>query len=388
MDLAATPPAYAHVRHLFAPVAVAGFTLPHRVVMAPMTRKRADAAGAPHALNAAYYAQRADAALIVSEATVIAPQGHGYPGTPGIYTPAQIAGWRRVTEVVHAQGGRIVLQLWHVGRISHPTLQPDRALPVAPSAIAPPGLAETPTGLQPFVTPRALDGAEIPTIVAQFRAAAEAARVAGCDGVELHAGNGYLLDQFLRDGSNHRGDAYGGPVANRARLLLEIVEAVSDIWGPERVGVRISPINPFGGMRDSDPAATFGYVARALSARHIGWLHVAESRTRRPIFSWSLLRRRFDGPYIANGGFDLYRAEAALARGRADLIAFARPYIANPDLVERLRLGAALRRPDPATFYGGGAAGYTDYAPLTEAERRTLPAYSWRRAALAWLHWW
>jgi N-ethylmaleimide reductase len=380
--------AHPSASRLFEPVRLGPLLLPHRIIMAPMTRKRADAADAPHALHVDYYAQRASAALIVTEATQVSPQGKGYPGTPGIHSAAQVAGWRAVTEAVHARGGRIFVQLWHVGRISHPSLQPGGALPVAPSEIAPPGLAETPDGPRPFVTPRGLATAEIPEIIAQFRRGGENARAAGFDGVEVHAANGYLIDQFLRDGSNRRDDGYGGPVANRVRLLLEVVDALGEVWGPARIGVRVSPINPFGGMHDSDPAQTFGFAAEALSRRQIAYLHVAESRTRRPVFNWRRLRRRFAGPYIANGGFDAYRAQAALRAGRADLISFARWFIANPDLVERVRRGTVLRMPDPATFYAGGARGYTDYPPMTDAERARILPFSWRRAALARLRWW
>ncbi len=236
--------------------------------------------------------------------------------------------------------------------------------------------------------PRALSTSEISGIVEEFRQAAANAMAAGFDGVELHAGNGFLIDQFLRESSNRRTDAYGGSIANRARLLLELTEAVAGTVGPARLGVRISPINPWGGMADSDPAALFGHVAAALSGFGIAYLHVAESRTRRPMFSWARLRRRFRGSYIANGGFDRYRAAAALARGRTDLISFARAFIANPDLPERLRLGAPVRPADPATYYGGGAPGYTDHLPMTQTERASVEPYHWRRAAVAWAKWW
>ncbi len=373
---------------LFSPVRVGPYLLTNRVVMGPMTRRRADADDAPHALHAEYYAQRAGAGLIVAEGAQVSPQGKGYPGTPGIHSARQVAGWRQTTDAVHLRGARIFLQLWHVGRVSHPKLQPDGALPVAPSALAAPGMAETPAGELPFPVPHELSAAEIADVVAQFARAAENARAAGFDGVELHGGNGFLIDQFLRAGSNRRTDAYGGRAANRVRFLLEVTEAVSAVWGPSRVGVRISPINPWGGMHDPDPAGLFGLAAEALGARGIAYLHVAETRTRRPMFSWSKLRRRFGGIYIANGGFDRYRADAALRSGRADLISFGRAFIANPDLVQRLRTRATLRPADPALYYGGDARGYTDYAPMDDAERSAPPRYEWRRAAMARLRWW
>lgn len=378
----------APVRGLLSPVQLGPYLLTNRIVMSPMTRRRADGDDAPHALHAEYYAQRAAAGLMVAEGAQVSPQGKGYPGTPGIYATGQVAGWQLTTDAVHLRGGRIFLQLWHVGRVSHPLLQSGGTLPVAPSALPAPGMAETPEGLRPFPTPHELTHDEIGNVVSQFAHAAACAKAAGFDGVELHGGNGFLIDQFLRESSNRRRDAYGGTPARRVRFLMELVEAVGAVWDPARVGVRISPINPWGGMQDSDPAGLFGLVAEALSARGVAYLHVAETRTRRPMFNWARLRQRFAGRYIANGGFDRYRAEAALARGRADLISFGRAFIANPDLVQRLRLGAPLRPADPATYYGGDAHGYTDYPPLTQAERATLPRYDWRRAAMAWLRWW
>jgi N-ethylmaleimide reductase len=261
---------------LFAPFDLGPYTLANRMVMAPLTRNRAGPGNVPQALNAAYYAQRASAGLIITEATQVSPQGLGYPDTPGIHSPEQIDGWRRVTEAVHARGGLIFLQLWHVGRISHPSLQPDGAVPVAPSAIRPEGQAATYDGMQDFVTPRALATDEIPGIIDQYRTAARNALSAGFDGVEVHAANGYLLDQFLRDGSNRRDDGYGGPIANRARLLLEVTEAVAKVWGANRVGIRISPVNGFNSMSDSDPDGTFGYVAQALNRFGLAYLHVVE----------------------------------------------------------------------------------------------------------------
>ncbi len=360
---------------LFTPVRLGPYRLANRLVMAPLTRNRAGPGGVPQALNAAYYAQRASAGLIVTEASQISPQGLGYPNTPGIHSPEQVAGWRRVTEAVHTRDGRIFLQLWHVGRISHPTLQPDGALggslPVAPSAIRPEGQAVTHDGPRDFVTPRALTLAEIPGIIDQYRAAARNALSAGFNGVEVHAANGYLLDQFLRDGSNRRDDAYGGPIAKRARLLLEVTEAVAKVWGATRVGVRISPVNSFNSMSDSDPDATFGHVAQALNRFGLAYLHVVErdssDHASEPSYDRRRLRAAFDGPYIANGGYDRLRGDRALASGGADLIAFGKDFLANPDLPERFRRHAPLNQPDPATFYGGDGRGYTDYPALDAA---------------------
>jgi N-ethylmaleimide reductase len=309
--------------------------------------------------------------LIVTEATQVSPQGVGYPGTPGIHTAQQIDAWRRVTDAVHDQGGRIFLQLWHVGRISHPSLQPDGALPVAPSAIRPEGDAFTETGPQPYVTPRALTLDEIPGIVQSFGASAANAVKAGFDGVEIHGANGYLLDQFLRDGSNRRSDRYGGAVENRARLLLEATDAAAARIGANRVGVRLSPINSFNSMADSDPDATFGYVARKLSGRGLAYLHVVENdfagATEKRHYDRDALRAAYAGTYIANGGYDRGRAMHAIESGAADLVSFGAPYVANPDLVERLALDAPLNKPDPATFYGGDERGYIDYPFLDEA---------------------
>ena len=351
---------------LFQPIQVGALALKNRIVMAPMTRNRADARDAPHPLNARYYAQRASAGLIVTEGSQVSPQGKGYPGTPGIYSREQVEGWRLVTEAVHARGGQIFLQAWHVGRISHPSLQPDGALPVGPSALQPAGSAMTPTGLQPFVTPRALELAELPGIVADFRRAAINAQAAGFDGVELHGANGYLFDQFLRNSTNRRKDAYGGSVENRARLLLEVADAAVEVLGAGRVGVRLSPVNPFNDLRDSDPQATFGHVAAALGARGLAYLHLARGGDDGS-FDWGALRRAFGGKVILAGGFDRAQAEAALAAGTADLIAFATAYIANPDLPERLRFDAPLNAPDRATFYGGDERGYVDYPSLGDA---------------------
>ena len=364
---------------LFSPVRVGPVELRNRVVMAPMTRSRAAAGNVVAPLTATYYAQRATAGLIVSEASQVAPEGVGYPNTPGIHTDAQVAAWRQVTDAVHAEGGRIFLQLWHVGRVSHPSLQPGGALPVAPSAIAPEGQVYTSTGLQPFVVPRALERSEIPGVVEQFAEGTRRARAAGFDGVEVHAANGYLIDQFLRSGSNVRADEYGGPVEHRARFLLEVVEAVVAAWEPGRVGVRLSPTSPFNSMYDADPVATFGYAAGALDRFGLAYLHAIEPVAGRGVVPGAPavapeLRRRFRGPLILNGGYDGASAEAAVASGAADLVAFGVPYISNPDLVERLATGTALAPADPKTFYGGDAHGYTDYPTRAAAVERDAVA--------------
>jgi N-ethylmaleimide reductase len=366
---------------LFSPFRLGGLDLPNRIVMAPMTRNRAGPGNAPTALNATHYAQRASAGLIVSEASQVSPQGLGYPGTPGIHSEAQIAGWQLVTAAVHAAGGRIFLQLWHVGRISHPSLQPDGALPVAPSAIAPAGQAWTLDGMKPYVTPRALETDELPGIVAQFRQGAANAKAAGFDGVEVHAANGYLLDQFLRDKTNHRTDRYGGKNAeNRARLLIDVTEAVAGVWGGERVGVHLSPSNPFNDIADSDPGQTFAVAVRALDRLGLSYLHLVEpdptelapsvaspasggGKTRAALDA-AFFRPLWRGTLIANKGYDLDRGNAVLQRGDADLVSFATLFIANPDLPERLRRGGPFNAAERKTFYGGGAAGYTDYPPL------------------------
>ncbi len=359
---------------LFTPVRLGRYELANRIVMAPLTRNRAGAGNVPQTMHAEYYAQRASAGLIITEATQASPQGIGYPGTPGIHTPEQIAAWRRVTDAVHDQGGRIFLQIWHVGRISHPSLQRDHALPVAPSAIRPAGDAFTETGPQRYVTPRALTRDEIPGIVASFRQGAANAIEAGFDGVEIHGANGYLLDQFLRDGSNRRTDRYGGSIENRARLLLEVVDAAAAEIGADRVGVRLSPINSFNSMSDSDPDVTFGYVAHQLSERGLAYLHVVETdfagASGENHYHRDALREAYRGTYIANGGYDQARARLAIQTGTADLVSFGAPYVANPDLVERFALDAPLNKPDPATFYGGDERGYIDYPFLDEA---TLP---------------
>lgn len=346
---------------LFTPIRLGPYRLPNRLVMAPLTRNRAGPGNVPQDLNVTYYAQRASAGLIITEATQVSPQGVGYPGTPGIHTQAQVAGWKRVTRAVHAKSGRLFLQLWHVGRISHPSLQPNGELPVAPSAIKPAGKAFTPDGPQPFVTPRSLETGEISGIVEQYRQAALNALAAGFDGIEIHAANGYLLDQFLRDGTNQRTDQYGGSLGNRVRLLLEVTAAVSEVWGPERVGMRISPVNPFNDISDTDPQQTFEYVAQRLNPFGLAYLHVIEMGADSRPFEFARLREAFKGHYIANGGYTKARANQALTEGSADLIAFGTLFLANPDLPARFIKDASLNEPDPATFYGGGEEGYTDY---------------------------
>ncbi|ODS51940.1 MAG: alkene reductase [Acidobacteria bacterium SCN 69-37] len=357
-------------RVLFTPHAAGDLALPNRLVLSPMTRSRALPGGLANPLAATYYAQRASAGLLISEGTQVSPQGVGYIRTPGIHSAAQAAAWAVVTEAVHAAGGRIVAQLWHVGRISHPDFH-DGALPVAPSAIAGVGEVFTPEGRKALVTPRALETHEMAGIVEQFREAATQAKAAGFDGVELHGANGYLLDQFLRDGSNVRTDAYGGAIENRARLPLEVVDAVIGVWGAGRVGYKISPTASIFGMEDSDPAATFGYLADELSRRGIAYLHVAEAVAGPRLAPGPRiapgLRSRFGGALIVNGGYDFASGEAAVASGEADFIAYGVPFLANPDLPERFRRGASLNEPDPNTFYAGEEKGYTDYPALGDA---------------------
>jgi N-ethylmaleimide reductase len=354
---------------ILSPFKLGPLHLPNRVVMAPMTRNRAGPGNVPVAMNAAYYAQRASAGLIVSEATQVSPQGVGYPGTPGIHSEAQVAGWKLVTDAVHAAGGRIFLQLWHVGRISHPSLQPGGALPVAPSAIAPAGQAMTREGMKPFVTPRALDTAEIAGIVEDYRRGARNAKAAGFDGVELHGANGYLVDQFLRDGANRRTDRYGGSAANRARFLIEAMEAIVGEWGAERAGVRLSPTNPFNDVTDSNPAATFATAVGELNRLGLAYLHIVEPAATDPVGAGEMpdlrfFRKIWHGPLVGNKGYDLPRAKAAIRDGIADLISFAVLFLANPDLPERFRHDSPFNVPERTTFYGGAAAGYIDYPPL------------------------
>jgi N-ethylmaleimide reductase len=354
---------------IFEPYRLGSVTLSNRIVVAPLTRNRAGPGFVPRDLTVEYYAQRASAGLIITEATQISQQGQGYQDTPGIYTPEQIDGWRKVTDAVHAKGGHIFLQLWHVGRVSHVDLQPGGRPPVAPSAIR----AETKTfvnnGFVDVSEPRALELDEIPGIVADFSQAAANAKAAGFDGVEVHGANGYLLDQFAKDGANTRTDAYGGSIENRARLMLEVTAAVAAEIGDERTGIRISPVSPANGIWSSDPQSQFDYIVEKLDQLGIAYIHVVEGATGGPRdvapFDFGSLRAKFRNTYIANNGYDLELATARLREGKADLFAFGRPFIANPDLVERFKLGAPLADLNPATLYGGGASGYTDYPAMT-----------------------
>ncbi|MGR3505276.1 MAG: alkene reductase [Paracoccaceae bacterium] len=354
---------------LFTPYQLGDITLANRIVMAPLTRNRAAAGLVPGPHAATYYAQRATAGLIISEASQISQQGQGYQDTPGIYTQAQIEGWQTVTDAVHAAGGKIFLQLWHVGRISHVDLQKDGAAPVAPSAIAAHGKTFVNNTFVDVSAPRALDIAEIPVIIEDFRQAAANAIAAGFDGVEIHAANGYLLDQFAKDGANHRTDAYGGSVENRARLILDVAEAVASEIGAGRTGIRLSPVSPANGISCSDPQAQFGYIVRELDKLGLVYLHVVEgatggARDHAP-FDYDALRAAFRNTYMGNNGYDVTLAQHKLDEGKADLFAFGRPFISNPDLVARLQSGAALAEPDRATMYGGGAKGYIDYPAMT-----------------------
>ncbi|WP_434705914.1 alkene reductase [Pseudomonas sp. Z1-12] len=361
-------------QNLFTPYTLGNLTLSNRAVLAPLTRNRAGQGFVPSEFAATYYSQRASAGLLISEASQISRQGQGYQDTPGIYTPAQIDGWRKVTEAVHAQGGRIFLQLWHVGRVSHVDLQENGAAPVAPSALRPATKVFVNNRFEDVSEPRALDIDELPGIVNDFRQAAANAIAAGFDGVEIHGANGYLLDQFLKDGANVRTDAYGGSIENRARLLLEVTAAVEEEIGAERTGLRISPVSPANGVSSSAPQAQFDYLVDQLNALDIVYLHVVEGATGGPRdvapFDFGSLRQRFRNTYIANNGYDLDLATARLVEDQADLIAFGRPFIGNPDLVERLKTGSPLSAFNPATLYGGGAAGYIDYPTLAESSAR------------------
>lgn len=355
---------------LFDTYQLGALTLANRMVMAPMTRNRADADGVPTPAMTTYYAQRASAGLIIGESAPVSAQAIGYPNTPNLYTDAQTAGWLRVNNAIHAAGGKIFAQLQHCGRISHPSMQPDDEMPVAPSAIRPKGQAITTTGMKDFVTPRALETAEVPDIVEQFRQGAERAKQAGFDGVEVHGANGYIIDQFLRDGTNRRTDAYGGSLENRMRLLNEILEAVATIWPANRIGLRLTPENSFNDMSDSDPQGHFESIVEALNGHGLAYLHVLEgdmmSKTR--AVDYATLRSKFAGPYIANNGYDRDRAQRALAGGDADLIAFGVPFLANPDLVRRYKLDLPLNNVDFSTFYGGTEIGYTDYPVYRDPE--------------------
>ncbi|MCF7749963.1 alkene reductase [Bacillus subtilis subsp. subtilis] len=355
---------------LFTPTRLGAIAVANRIAMAPLTRNRAIEGRVPNPLAIQYYEQRASAGLLIAEATQISPLGQGYLDTPGIYSQAQIDAWKKVTAAVHARGGRIVLQLWHVGRISHTSLLPDGEVPVAPSALAAKAKTFTSKGFEDVSVPRALELSEIPALIQDYRQAARNAITAGFDGVEVHAANGYLIDQFLRDGSNQRTDEYGGSIENRTRLLDEVVRAIASEIGPERTGVRLSPVTPANDAYDSQPQPLFERAVERLDAiGPLAFIHVIEGATGGPrdniAFDYPALRAKFSGAWIANNGYDKASAEAAIASGYADVIAFGRPFIANPDLVERLRLGVALSELDPATLYGGGSKGYTDYPSVS-----------------------
>jgi 2,4-dienoyl-CoA reductase-like NADH-dependent reductase (Old Yellow Enzyme family) len=350
---------------LFDPIVVGDLTLPNRILMSPLTRLRAGESQIPNALMAEYYAQRASAGLIISEGVPVSPQGVGYAGVPGVWSAEQTEGWKLVTRAVHAAGGRIFMQIWHVGRISDPAFL-HGALPVAPSAIAAKGNVSLLRPERPYVTPRALETAELPGIVESFRAGAQNAQAAEFDGVELHGANGYLLDQFLQDGSNQRADDYGGSIENRARLMLEATDAAISVWGPGRVGMHLAPRGDAHGISDSDPAATFGHVARELGRRKIAFILARE-------FSGAdslgpALKRQFGGVYVANEGFDAQSGQAALDAGWADAVSFGKAFIANPDLPERMRMGAALTPVDFQTVYSPDGTGYTDYPTMARTE--------------------
>ncbi|TDX22133.1 N-ethylmaleimide reductase [Modicisalibacter xianhensis] len=363
---------------LFRSFKLGDLTLPNRIIMAPLTRSRATQPGdVPNDLNVEYYRQRAGAGLIIAEATQVSPQGKGYAFTPGIHSEEQIEGWRKVTAAVHEAGGRIHLQLWHVGRISHPELQPNGELPVAPSAIKPQG-AQTyisaESGMVDVPEPRALTTEEIPDIVEQYRIGAENAKRAGFDGVEIHAANGYLLDQFLRSDSNQRDDDYGGSLDNRLRLPLEVVEAVVGVWGTERTGIRVSPTGSFNDMRDADPVETYGAFAKRLNEIGIAYIEVVEDSFQgnlekgRPQAVIDIIRTNFTRAYIGNGHYTADEARQRIDAGQCDLASFGRPFIANPDLPERFRRGASLNEWDSSSFYGGDERGYTDYPALTASD--------------------
>jgi len=348
---------------LFTPVTLGNLTLKNRMVMAPMTRNRAAAGNIPQAMNVEYYRQRASAGLIISEATQVSPEGIGYPGTPGIHSEAQAGGWKKVTDAVHDEGGFIYLQLWYCGRISHPDLLPDGQTPVAPSAIKPEGEAVTFEGMKAFVEPRALEINEIQHIVAQYKNAAQMAKQAGFDGVEIHSANGYLLDQFLRDGTNKRSDEYGGNEENRMRFLNQVIDAVLEVWHSKSVGIRLTPENSFNSMSDSNPQAHFNYFISQLNSRNLAYLHILEGDMlgAAKTVNYRSLRECYKGIYMANNGYDKDRAQTAIANGDCDLVAFGVPFIANPDLVQRYKNNLPLNEADQATFYGGDETGYTDY---------------------------
>lgn len=366
--------------NLHTPIRIGAIDLASRIVMAPLTRNRASPGQVPNALMAEYYAQRADpatgAALIVTEATQISPMGQGYLDTPGIYSPEQVAGWRRVTDAVHARGGKIVVQLWHVGRISHVSLLPGGQAPLSSTSRAAKGKTFIQGGFADVSQPRALLEAEIPGVIAQYHHAAQMALEAGFDGVEVHAANGYLIEQFLRDSINDRTDAYGGSIANRCRFLSEVMHTVTDAIGGDRTGLRLSPVTPANDAgADSDPQALYEHALSQLAPLSLAYVHVVEGATGGPRdiapFDYAALRSKHPGAWMVNNGYDRPMAQEVLASGAAELVAFGKPFIANPDLGLRLREGAPLNEPDKTTFYGGGAEGYTDY-PTLRQQRETM----------------
>ena len=366
---------------VFSPIQLGPYALTNRMVMAPMTRNRAGPDNVPHSLNVEYYMQRSSAGLIITEGAQVAAEGAGSSATPGIHNQEQVAGWGKVAEAVHARGGRIFMQLSHCGRISHPSLLPGGMLPVAPSTIRASGQLHTCEGTKPYEIPRALTLSEIPGVVEQFRRAARNALEAGFDGVEIEGGNGHLIDQFVRDGSNQRSDAYGGAIADRARLMLEVVDAVCAVWSADRVGMHLSPLHPANDMHDSHPEATFTYVVEHLNRFGLAYLRVTQVGQDSPGdagagFDLQRLRKIWQGAYIANGGYDLARGNAALGSGSADLIAYGVPFLANPDLPERYAKWASLNKVDAATIDCGGAKGYIDYPFLELEPIKQL----WRRA--------
>jgi N-ethylmaleimide reductase len=357
---------------LLSPIKIDNLTLKNRIVMAPLTRNRAGEGLVPTEMNVTYYQQRASAGLIISEGTQIADDALGYPLTPGIHSEEQIAGWHKVTDAVHKEEGLIFVQLWHCGRVSHSSMLPNGMKPLAPSAIKPAGEVYTYEGMKPYETPQAIKTADIPRIIEQYRHAACCAVEAGFDGVEIHAANGYLLDQFLRDGSNKRDDQYGGSIENRARLIMEVTAAVCEIWDPKKVGIRLSPLQPFNDLYDSNPEATFSYMVKALNKFGLGYLHITEMGAENPgaagpYFDISSLRGLWDGIYMTNSNYDYESGNKALNEAKADLISFGKLFLANPDLPERFAENAPLNAPDPESFYGGDEKGYIDYPFLQPA---------------------
>lgn len=354
---------------LFSPLQLGDISLKNRMIMAPLTRSRAGESRIPNDLMAQYYAQRASAGLIITEATAISPQGYGWFGAPAIYAQSHVEGWKKVTRAVHDKGGKIVLQLWHMGRVSHPDFQ-NGNLPVAPSAIAAEGMANTPEGKKPYVVPHALSVDEIRVIVDDYARAAKQAIEAGFDGVEIHAANGYLLDQFIRDSANQRTDEYGGTAEKRIRIVVEVVKAITDAIGAGRTGIRLSPNILYNGMKDSDPVATYTVLMKALNEFDLSYVHVRETLPKpgeaQGLWVTSTIREVYNGNLLVNGGYDKPTATLAVQSNAADAVVFGVPFIANPDLVERFRSDAPLNAPDQATLYAGGVAGYTDYPTLED----------------------